>query len=120
MTVRRVVVIGAGTAGLAAALTLAARGLDVTVVERAERPGGKMRIVRLPHGQQQPEVERGKFALPHFASKREKRPDSPRDGNPSHEKRNLDASKQKHQLSPPGCQFAQGDDASVPGCDPAR
>ena len=47
MTVRRVVVIGAGTAGLAAALTLAARGLDVTVVERAERPGGKMREVAI-------------------------------------------------------------------------
>lgn len=43
MASRRVVVIGAGTAGLAAALTLAARGVDVTVVERAARPGGKMR-----------------------------------------------------------------------------
>lgn len=43
MASRRVVVIGAGTAGLAAALTLAARGLDVTVLERAARPGGKMR-----------------------------------------------------------------------------
>ena len=41
----RVVVIGAGTAGLAAALVLAARGLDVTVVERGERPGGKMREI---------------------------------------------------------------------------
>jgi 1-hydroxycarotenoid 3,4-desaturase len=47
MTVRRVVVIGAGVAGLAAALTLAARGLDVTVLERTERPGGKMREVAI-------------------------------------------------------------------------
>jgi 1-hydroxycarotenoid 3,4-desaturase len=45
MTTRRVVVIGAGTAGLTAATVLAANGLDVTVVERASRPGGKMREI---------------------------------------------------------------------------
>lgn len=39
----RVIVIGAGIAGLCAALTLAARGLEVTVVERAASAGGKMR-----------------------------------------------------------------------------
>lgn len=43
MRTDRVVVIGAGMGGLAAALLLAARGLDVTVVERAPGPGGKMR-----------------------------------------------------------------------------
>jgi 1-hydroxycarotenoid 3,4-desaturase len=42
-----VTVIGAGMGGLAAALGLAARGLDVTVVERAPVPGGKMREVRV-------------------------------------------------------------------------
>lgn len=41
----RVVVIGAGIGGLVAALLLAARGADVTVVEAAEAPGGKMRAV---------------------------------------------------------------------------
>ncbi len=41
----RVIVIGAGVGGLAAALLLAARGLSVTVVERADAPGGKMREV---------------------------------------------------------------------------
>jgi 1-hydroxycarotenoid 3,4-desaturase len=41
----RVVVIGAGMAGLTSALALTARGLDVTVVERAANPGGKMRVV---------------------------------------------------------------------------
>ncbi len=40
-----VVVIGAGIGGLAAALRLAHAGLDVTVLERAHRPGGKMRSV---------------------------------------------------------------------------
>jgi phytoene desaturase len=37
-----VVVVGAGLAGLAAALHLAGRGRAVTIVERAEHPGGRM------------------------------------------------------------------------------
>jgi len=41
----RVVVIGAGMGGLAAALILSARGLSVTVLERAAQPGGKLRTV---------------------------------------------------------------------------
>ena len=41
----RVAIVGAGVGGLAAALELAARGLDVTVLERAAAPGGKMRLV---------------------------------------------------------------------------
>lgn len=39
----RVVVIGAGMGGLAAAITLAANGCRVDLVERAEVPGGRMR-----------------------------------------------------------------------------
>ena len=39
----RVVVIGAGVAGLVAAIDLSAQGLDVTVVERASGAGGKLR-----------------------------------------------------------------------------
>ena len=38
----RIVVVGAGLAGLASAIRLAAAGLRVTVVERGTRPGGKM------------------------------------------------------------------------------
>jgi 1-hydroxycarotenoid 3,4-desaturase len=45
MKERKIVVIGAGMGGLAAALALAARGLDVTVCDRAARPGGKMREI---------------------------------------------------------------------------
>ncbi|WP_375409124.1 1-hydroxycarotenoid 3,4-desaturase CrtD [uncultured Methylobacterium sp.] len=45
MAGRRVVVIGAGIAGLVAALRLAHAGLDVTVIERSGKPGGKMRSV---------------------------------------------------------------------------
>ena len=39
----RVVVVGAGIGGLVAALLLAARGLDVTLLEAEAAPGGKMR-----------------------------------------------------------------------------
>ncbi|MRI53137.1 phytoene desaturase [Methylobacterium sp. DB1607] len=42
---KRVIVIGAGIGGLAAALSLAASGFDVTVLERAPSVGGKMRSV---------------------------------------------------------------------------
>ena len=47
MSSQRAVVIGAGIAGLSTALALSARGLDVTVVERSARPGGKMREIEL-------------------------------------------------------------------------
>ena len=43
----RVVVIGAGIGGLAAALSLATEGCDVTIVEKAAAPGGKMRQLRV-------------------------------------------------------------------------
>ncbi len=41
----RVVVVGAGIAGLAAGIRLAARGVNVTIVDKAASPGGKMRQV---------------------------------------------------------------------------
>ncbi len=42
---RRVVVIGGGVGGLVAALELACAGQDVTLLERAATPGGKLREV---------------------------------------------------------------------------
>ena len=45
MAQERVVVIGAGIGGLAAALRLADAGLDTIVVEKAPHPGGKMRSI---------------------------------------------------------------------------
>lgn len=45
MTDQRVIVVGAGVGGLAAAVDLARSGRAVTVIERAETPGGKMRRV---------------------------------------------------------------------------
>ena len=47
MTEPRVIVIGAGAGGLAAAADLARRGARVTVLERAAAPGGKMRRVEV-------------------------------------------------------------------------
>jgi len=43
----QVVVVGAGIGGLVSALSLACRGLPVTVVEAADGPGGKMRQVQV-------------------------------------------------------------------------
>ncbi|MEY3271344.1 MAG: hydroxyneurosporene and rhodopin dehydrogenase CrtD, partial [Pseudomonadota bacterium] len=43
----RVIVVGAGIGGLVSALLLAARGLQVTLLEAADGPGGKMRPVRV-------------------------------------------------------------------------
>ncbi len=43
----RVVVVGAGIGGLAAALDLAGRGVDVIVVERGPAAGGKLRELRV-------------------------------------------------------------------------
>ncbi len=40
---KRAIIIGAGIGGMSAAMSLAARGLEVCVVEKAGTPGGKMR-----------------------------------------------------------------------------
>lgn len=50
MTGSRIAIIGAGIGGLAAAIRLAAAGLDVTVFEKSPYPGGKMRVVPSPAG----------------------------------------------------------------------
>lgn len=41
---RKIIVVGAGPAGLTAAETLARRGFDVAVYEKAEKPGGQVAI----------------------------------------------------------------------------
>ncbi len=43
----RVIVVGAGIGGLVSALMLAARGLDVTLLDSADAPGGKMRALEV-------------------------------------------------------------------------
>jgi 1-hydroxycarotenoid 3,4-desaturase len=67
VTTTRAVIVGGGIGGLTCAVDLAAAGLDVTVLERAGRTGGKLRTAPSPAGP----VESGPtvFTLPHvFAS----------------------------------------------------
>ena len=45
MSGRQIIVIGAGMGGLAAAIDLAAAGVQVTILEKAATPGGKMREI---------------------------------------------------------------------------
>jgi 1-hydroxycarotenoid 3,4-desaturase len=47
MSDRKVIVVGAGIGGLAAAITLASKGLQVRVIERDDSPGGKLRPVHI-------------------------------------------------------------------------
>jgi 1-hydroxycarotenoid 3,4-desaturase len=47
MRTRKAVIVGAGIAGLVAAVELASAGVAVTVVERAAGPGGKMRQIAI-------------------------------------------------------------------------
>ncbi len=47
MNAERIVIVGAGIAGVVAALELASHGMDVTVLERAARPGGKLKEVQI-------------------------------------------------------------------------
>ena len=42
-----IVIVGAGIGGLAAAMALSARGLQVTVLEKEAAPGGKMREIAI-------------------------------------------------------------------------
>nr|WP_093192194.1 1-hydroxycarotenoid 3,4-desaturase CrtD [Thiocapsa sp. KS1] len=47
MPTKKVIVVGAGIGGLVTAIQLASRGLEVSVLERAGAPGGKMREVQV-------------------------------------------------------------------------
>jgi squalene-associated FAD-dependent desaturase len=59
----RVAVVGAGYAGMAAAVTLAERGVPVTVFESTPVPGGRARRVRISSNGQGNELDNGQHAL---------------------------------------------------------
>ena len=56
-------VVGAGYAGMAAAVSLAERGIAVTVFESGPVAGGRARRVRLPAGGQDAEIDNGQHVL---------------------------------------------------------
>ena len=45
MAANPVIIVGAGIAGLSAAIALLARGVEVIVLEKESEPGGKMREI---------------------------------------------------------------------------
>jgi squalene-associated FAD-dependent desaturase len=57
----KAVVVGAGLAGLSAAVRLADLGLEVTVIESGPEPGGRVRRMRAPSGHGQ--VDRGQHLM---------------------------------------------------------
>jgi hydroxysqualene dehydroxylase len=59
----RVAIVGAGYAGMAAAVTLAARGVPVTVLESGPVPGGRARRVRISSDGQGTELDNGQHIL---------------------------------------------------------
>ena len=59
----RVAIVGAGYAGMAAAVTLAAAGVAVTVFESAPVPGGRARRVRISAHGQDHELDNGQHIL---------------------------------------------------------
>jgi squalene-associated FAD-dependent desaturase len=59
----RVAVVGAGYAGMAAAVTLAERGVPVTVFESGQVPGGRARRVRITAEGQDNDLDNGQHAL---------------------------------------------------------
>ena len=50
---RRVAVVGAGAAGMAAAMTAAQRGYSVTVFEKSDRIGGQLNMARVIPGKEE-------------------------------------------------------------------
>ena len=60
---RRVAIVGAGYAGMAAAVTLAGRGVPVTVFESGPVPGGRARRVRISSDGQGSELDNGQHIL---------------------------------------------------------
>jgi hydroxysqualene dehydroxylase len=59
----RVAIVGAGYAGMAAAVTLAAAGVSVTVFESGPVPGGRARRVRISSDGQGQELDNGQHIL---------------------------------------------------------
>jgi squalene-associated FAD-dependent desaturase len=60
---KRVAIVGAGYAGMAAAVALAERGVRVCVFESGAVPGGRARRIRIPSDGQDPRLDNGQHIL---------------------------------------------------------
>jgi len=60
---RHVVVIGAGMAGMAAAVNLAAKGIQVTLLDAAAQTGGRARSVAIEFGSQVHQLDNGQHIM---------------------------------------------------------
>lgn len=70
---KRVVVVGAGFAGLSAAANLAFQGFNVTVLEKHSQPGGRNRLFCSETEEYLPRLDENQRIIPYELKKREKR-----------------------------------------------
>jgi len=63
---KKAIIVGSGIGGIATSIRLANKGMDVTVFEKDERPGGKLNLVEL--GDYRFDLGPSLFTMPHFVS----------------------------------------------------
>ena len=60
---KKAIIVGSGIGGIATSIRMANKGMDVTVFEKDERPGGKLNLVEL--GDYRFDLGPSLFTMPH-------------------------------------------------------